>query len=785
MTGTGGGSTAPPFIARCRLVARILAADRPLVVIEAPAGTGKTWLLRELAAAAPGLGGVADGASPPASGLWDVPVSGATGPLEVPRAGQRLILARRPDSGIPGLARARVYGAVLDIGTDDLLASEAELTAAGLTPAEAAAVMARTGGWLCLYPAGQADPGVLADFLRDEVLAHYPSPAVAALGAHLAEPARRFDARLLAGLPFVRPGAALHPALEAVRQPMLRAVRQTLAVRAEDPTEARAIAVTQAALGQTPAAIATFQSIGAWEAAIGALRQASGPFYIHRFGPRAMDRMLAGFPPDLLLTDETLVLSRAVQAVKRGEVALTLNILSARWGEGMTAARGIMADRRLPLAVRYFRFLVRTWEDFDLPDHFLDDAYRLHAEIPADDDLTRGGFFNAVLEFYIRVRRFPEAEHVALQAAAHYARAGVTILSFYIELHLAVIRLMQADTAAARRHAAGARRLLRATPYDSPGDARILGLVDACIAFEGGQPEPLHRFLTHETDALAQGEIWPTIVELVVTYGSQALAEAQSPVAARAFLDRWRVRQERAAQFRSLIDIREVALLQSAGRWAEAGQAAAALPGRITQGFVLAGGERLAALEDRDEVAMALIWLRQMAQTAPQRPGLDRLIAVMLDNPHLLGRQRMAARIWLVEVLRRTRRTGEAEAALVRLLADAAREGAVATLAEERVFLTDILAVRRLRDAAEADPEVRRLLRGLMAPGPARAAGLTRQETRMLRAIAEGSPNKSIASMLGLSESTVKFHLANLYRKLGARDRRAAVAAAARLRLIR
>ncbi len=76
-------------------------------------------------------------------------------------------------------------------------------------------------------------------------------------------------------------------------------------------------------------------------------------------------------------------------------------------------------------------------------------------------------------------------------------------------------------------------------------------------------------------------------------------------------------------------------------------------------------------------------------------------------------------------------------------------------------------------------------MRGLMAPGPARAAGLTRQETRMLRAIAEGSPNKSIASMLGLSESTVKFHLANLYRKLGARDRRAAVAAAARLRLIR
>lgn len=769
----------PPHLARPDLVARILHAKAPLVVIEAPAGTGKSWLLAGLARS---LGGaISTGTIPPEAGLWDVPAVEATRPLRLPSPDKRLILAKRPGTAIPGLARARVYGSVAEFDAADLLVRERELIAAGITLENAREIMTRTGGWLCLFPAvlaARAGQGVLAAFLRDEILVHYPSAAIAALEAHLAEPTRRIGPRLLAGLPFARPGAALHPALAAVRQPLLRAIHQTLEARAGDATEARAIAVTQAALGRTPEAIATFQSIGAWEAALAALRQGGGPFVLHRFGSEAAERIVAGFPAELRLREETLVTCRAMQAVKRGDIALARHILIERWGQGMRDSSAVMSDRRLSLPLRFFRFVLRIWEDFELPEDFLDDCYRLYAEIPVDDDLARGAFHNSVLEFYIRVRRLPEAEHAAFEAAGHFLRANVPNLSFFIELHLVLIRLMQADTDGARRHSAAAHRFLRAAPYDSPGDARILGLVDACVDFERGSPDALDRFLSGEVDALAEGEIWPTIIELALSYGSQHLAETRSLVAARAFLDRWRVRQARAAQFRNLIDIREVALMQTAGRWAEAGQMAAGLSGRVTLGFVADGQDRLATLRDRDEVAMALIWLRQLAQTAPGRAGLDALIAAAIDNPHLLGRQRMAVRIWQVHILRRTGRTGEAAAALSRMLGDAARDGAVATLAEERQFLVDILSTRRMREVAEGNEDARRILRGLLAPGPARAAGLTRQETRMLRAIAEGAANKTIANLMGLSESTVKFHLANLYRKLGVTSRREAVGVA-------
>ena len=76
------------------------------------------------------------------------------------------------------------------------------------------------------------------------------------------------------------------------------------------------------------------------------------------------------------------------------------------------------------------------------------------------------------------------------------------------------------------------------------------------------------RFLSGDVDALADGEIWPALLELALTYGSQALGEHFSAAAARNFLDRWRVTQNRAAQFGGLIDIREVAKRQPLARGA-------------------------------------------------------------------------------------------------------------------------------------------------------------------------------------------------------------------------
>ena len=53
----------------------------------------------------------------------------------------------------------------------------------------------------------------------------------------------------------------------------------------------------------------------------------------------------------------------------------------------------------------------------------------------------------------------------------------------------------------------------------------------------------------------------------------------------------------------------------------------------------------------------------------------------------------------------------------------------------------------------------------------ARAAGLTERETTILAAVARGLSNEAIAKELWVTAKTVKFHLTNIYRKLGVSNR--------------
>ncbi len=60
------------------------------------------------------------------------------------------------------------------------------------------------------------------------------------------------------------------------------------------------------------------------------------------------------------------------------------------------------------------------------------------------------------------------------------------------------------------------------------------------------------------------------------------------------------------------------------------------------------------------------------------------------------------------------------------------------------------------------------------------ADGLSDRELDVLRLVAAGNANKTVASSLGIAEETVKAHMKNIFVKLGAKDRTHAVAIALR-----
>ena len=747
-------------IDRSALVDRILGARHALILIEAPAGMGKSWLLGDVAARAVLGLRVEDRGND----------TGATGKFD-PAPGETLVIAQRPGSALPGHARRDLYGDVLRIGADDLLATEADLVTAGMTPDTARRRIAATGGWPCLIPVAP-DPDTIERFVIDELLAPLS-----------ADDLLRLDASLRDGAP-AAPGLLPPAVLHAVAPILRRAVDAAIDARAASPDGATSIARAQAASGDHVAAILTYQRAGAWTPALQALADAGGHTIIHGHGAAVFDRLLSGFASPDIADDPTLVLCRSMQAVKRGDARLARRILHDRWGPHIDDPRAT----DLPVEARFFRMLLHGWEDFDIGAPDLDADYAILTELGAGDDLGRGSFYNAVLEVYIRTHRFAEADHAAILAMAHYARTDVPILSFYIALHRAMLRMLQGDPADSARSLGDARAHLSAVRFDSPGDARLLSLLAACIDYERGRSDALMRFLSMDLDDLFQGELWPSLAEMVIAYGAQALSEHRSTMAARGFLDRWRVLQERALQFRLMIDTREVAVLQNANRWIEAGTRAMALSPDTTADGLIAQGADLARLTDRDAIALAVLWLRQITHDTPRREGLPEALDGILGNPRLTYRQRLAAELWRAEVLRRRKRPGEARAQALRALETAARLDAIASVSDERATLDSLTTNRRIRDALDGSAPVRRLLRrvqearhGRLRRG--RAHGLTRQETRILHGLGEGVTNKAIANAMGLSEATVKFHLRNLYAKLGCATRAEAVRSATELRL--
>jgi DNA-binding NarL/FixJ family response regulator len=86
--------------------------------------------------------------------------------------------------------------------------------------------------------------------------------------------------------------------------------------------------------------------------------------------------------------------------------------------------------------------------------------------------------------------------------------------------------------------------------------------------------------------------------------------------------------------------------------------------------------------------------------------------------------------------------------------------------------------------ASEVDADAIVIAHAPIDDGDAVDEPLTPREVQVVELLAEGLPNKAIASRLGISDQTVKFHLASIAGKLGAANRTDTVRRAVRRGLI-
>lgn len=513
-------------------------------------------------------------------------------------------------------------------------------------------------------------------------------------------------------------------------------------------------------------------------------REGGGVFFMHFHGLETCLRVLQSFPKEMQKRENLLVFAFAMHALKSGNVSRARYLIGERFGpEAHDLEYVLDQPARFPLDFRLFRFLMAMYEDAPITDAMRAELFELLGQVPLDDHLQRGSFYNAMLEVFVRKRELDAAMEIARRARFHYAQADAHLLGFYIDLYQAILSLMRGDLLAAEGHAREADAALVKVGFESKSDERILGLVKAVIRYEQGDIQALVRFLNEEFDRFAYGELWPTVAELAINYGGQALSRHIAVAAARVFLDKWRVQEWRSNRFRLVITLREVAILQTGNRWQEAADLLTAVQSRINRTWVESAVENLLRLIDPQEIALAMAWLRHLIWEVPTRPMLRDQVGELIRNDHLTERQAITVLVWSAHLARIHRDMTSARSALLKALEASGRLGTIMPLVEEADMLNKLLENERTRQFVLASGEARKIvgkLRALDAPasdGP-RKAGLTRQEMKVLYLVVEGGSNKYVARQLGLAEVTVKFHLSNIYRKIGCRRRAEAVATA-------
>lgn len=873
--------TAPPTFRvvladRPRLLGLLRAArDARVILLDAPAGYGKTWLLGRwyaelrgagvrvvwlgveqpeaaqflaLAVAALARAGIDVGRleALAAQGFGDAPLTATVSAVAAALAGagtevvvfvddlHRLsreavseILARliaqtptsvrfacsgRDCSALPRAA-LRARGELGEIGADELRLDQAEAAALlpGLQAADLERLLLRTEGWpvamqlarmwleaqprrAALLDAFSGRTAEVAEYLTEQVLADLPADLQQVLAdvavlerlnpdlvaAVTGSPGawRRLiaEARLdhfLVPLDEERYWCRLHHLLlEYLRARQRGADLRELHARAMAWFERHGDlheAVRHAVLaGDFAHAAELVQRTGGWEMVIygGAVR---------------LRALLALLPPERTAEFPRLHLYRAFMATKDGDVTAGLRMFR----EVEAAHRGT-TDPALARDLMVVDLLIAGYADRSATAAELAALRQQLAGLEPGDETVRAALLNTSVLMALSIGDAHAALDTGRQSVREMRRIGSVLGLNYCLLHLGLAQLHR-----------GERREAEATWHEATelaeenfgADSGLKAISETYLALAlhargdiAGAGERLDRCLGQVE--VADGwfdlyaEAYDTAIANALARGRPALAVELAERMARTGSRRGLVRLERLAA----IAAARLALLPGLAEAFRSRLAACAVPPDAVQD----GNGTTASSAWREQRELSLLRVHQaLAERRPAEalPRLDELEAAAQAQGRkrelrLLGALRAAARVEL-----------EAKAGPI---ADfvAVLEAAVGE--DDAQFLVDTgpVLLPLLRQAwswsreHSASARLRQVLAGavttqLRAPWRAEQAGvLSARELEVLAELASGAPNKLIARHLQMTENTVKFHLKNIFQKLGVRHRVEALAAA-------
>jgi DNA-binding CsgD family transcriptional regulator len=332
-------------------------------------------------------------------------------------------------------------------------------------------------------------------------------------------------------------------------------------------------------------------------------------------------------------------------------------------------------------------------------------------------------------------------------------------------LHLADLAIRNSRMREAGTHLRAAQQALSASTLAFNTEQLIIGAFRARIAYEEGRFEDCPPEVEPILHALMEGDSWPDLIANTAAYAVFSAFWKKGLAGAIDVLERcsFALSRRHGAPLQHHFALIRIRLWQVARRQHQVDEA--------LQEFEMAPPAQRAPQLDNE---VSLIRLRQKILRQRDLDSATQLIDGLVKDPYLSPRQKITLSILQANMRLIARKNGEARRHLTVALRIAQAEHLVGVLFEEAQFLERLLplCVRETRTTATGLRNFARALQRRLRtlPGTPSLAkqltGISKQEHRVLCHLSDGTTNKEIARALGLSQSTVKFHLRSLFRKL-------------------
>ncbi|WP_299346475.1 LuxR C-terminal-related transcriptional regulator [uncultured Maritalea sp.] len=374
----------------------------------------------------------------------------------------------------------------------------------------------------------------------------------------------------------------------------------------------------------------------------------------------------------------------------------------------------------------------------------------IERRLPLANPLLEGLFYNCMLAFFVQHGRIEEARIAGTRAITAFRDANHQYLEHFIHLHLADLSIMEGRLRDARRHLNFGIQLFRASGQVYGNEEAIIEIIQLTLDYETGHFEHIPARAETLRRSLLAHDSWATIYVQLARITVKSVFFLQGRNTALAELEKLRTGYtERHGGVTEVLAALEVSIDRLDGRLGDAEVGAMALDPQKLHSPI---GQTL---------------LREVATQEMEPDGTE----VEFSSP----------RTSIVDALQHARQeAGHQRRRLVeKAFWLAVKEAHAAPFIEHRDVLTGIGARLSSGRFARGHIQLARLARRTVdiirrsywMPAGLRDLNITYHQYRVVTALQSGASNKEIARSLAVSEATIKYHLAHLYRVFGVKKR--------------